>query len=650
MDNRRNAVFTKFSYNIENQANICKLCNTELKSSHPENLMRHLKRKHPQHFEEIDIKRKQKKAKTTDIQQSSLHSFISVSVKETINIKTSADTLINACVEMVTKNGRPLAAIEDSGFRKIIDPILNALKNKTTINRHNIVDEINKKAKILIEDIKLMVKDTIISLKVDSASRLDRSILGLNAQFIHNAKIIVKTLAMIELKEKHTSDYIVQQILNTLDKYDISSNNIYSFTSDNGANMVKAGNVLANFQCTANNLEPEVDDDYDNEDDLVDNYNENELLNNNNNYLTNELLDNIDIEIGHISDSGFVNSIRCAEHTLQLAIMDFLKIFESKRNILKKSAAVVKKLRNPSILALIKKENLNKPILHCVTRWDSTYKMLNRLLNLKDFCTNLHDSIPQLKLSSTDWISIQNLVNILEPAHEATASLQQQQISMSDFFQIWTKCKIKVQKMNTTSSKIFEKCLEDRSTVILESNPLISCMYLDPRYQMLLSNPQKAKAKLHILKIHEYINRNKNMAEKVNQSEHELNNIVCVSTSEEEDDDIEKLLKEKEKTLGPNFDKVADQINDNQKQIKHNIEAFDNIKRLPKTENPLLFWENRKNIDPDLYKIAKIVFAVPPTQVSVERAFSALKFIMADNRERLGEDVLENILLLKLNC
>ena len=54
-------------------------------------------------------------------------------------------------------------------------------------------------------------------------------------------------------------------------------------------------------------------------------------------------------------------------------------------------------------------------------------------------------------------------------------------------------------------------------------------------------------------------------------------------------------------------------------QMSEKIEALGRIKRLPKTENPLLFWENRKNIDPDLYQIPKIVFAVPPTQVSVER-------------------------------
>ncbi|KAH8234085.1 hypothetical protein KR038_001291, partial [Drosophila bunnanda] len=35
--------------------------------------------------------------------------------------------------------------------------------------------------------------------------------------------------------------------------------------------------------------------------------------------------------------------------------------------------------------------------------------------------------------------------------------------------------------------------------------------------------------------------------------------------------------------------------------------------------------------------------------VTIERAFSSLKLILADNRNRLNHDTLENILLVKLN-
>ncbi|XP_043867344.1 uncharacterized protein LOC122757843 [Drosophila mojavensis] len=65
--------------------------------------------------------------------------------------------------------------------------------------------------------------------------------------------------------------------------------------------------------------------------------------------------------------------------------------------------------------------------------------------------------------------------------------------------------------------------------------------------------------------------------------------------------------------------------------------------------NVLNFWRERKSTHPELYALSKVCFAIPPTQVTIERAFSSLKLVLADNRNRLNHDTLENILLVKLN-
>ncbi|KAI8120087.1 hypothetical protein CVS40_8584 [Lucilia cuprina] len=63
----------------------------------------------------------------------------------------------------------------------------------------------------------------------------------------------------------------------------------------------------------------------------------------------------------------------------------------------------------------------------------------------------------------------------------------------------------------------------------------------------------------------------------------------------------------------------------------------------------LNYWKQRRFTDPELYILSNIIFGVPPTQVSVERAFSSLKIILTDSRNRLSQENLENILLAKLN-
>jgi len=47
----------------------------------------------------------------------------------------------------------------------------------------------------------------MVSIKVDAITRLDRSFLGLNMQYIKNSKIVLRTLGLTELKEKHTGMY-----------------------------------------------------------------------------------------------------------------------------------------------------------------------------------------------------------------------------------------------------------------------------------------------------------------------------------------------------------------------------------------------------------------------------------------------------------
>lgn len=48
---------------------------------------------------------------------------------------------------------------------------------------------------------------------------------------------------------------------------------------------------------------------------------------------------------------------------------------------------------------LIKKEKLKTPVLNCLTRWNSTYDMLERLQYLKDFIQNMSVSDKTLKKS-----------------------------------------------------------------------------------------------------------------------------------------------------------------------------------------------------------------------------------------------------------
>ena len=60
-------------------------------------------------------------------------------------------------------------------------------------------------------------------------------------------------------------------------------------------------------------------------------------------------------------------------------------------------------------------------------------------------------------------------------------------------------------------------------------------------------------------------------------------------------------------------------------------------------------WEAIDSYPEGLQEACRVVSAMPLTQVSVERLFSALKIIRADTRTNMKEDLLQSILFLRVN-
>lgn len=50
------------------------------------------------------------------------------------------------------------------------------------------------------------IQNKLISLKIDAVTRLNRSFLGLNIQYITNECIQLRTIGLVELTESHTGD------------------------------------------------------------------------------------------------------------------------------------------------------------------------------------------------------------------------------------------------------------------------------------------------------------------------------------------------------------------------------------------------------------------------------------------------------------
>ena len=129
---------------------------------------------------------------------------------------------------------------------------------------------------------------------------------------------------------------------------------------------------------------------------------------------------------------GEWRSRHCFGHTLQLAINDGLKMSPGVQDMIKSAKAIVAFFHR-STKATEKLKELQvqlklpgyKIITDCPTRWNSTYYMLQRLLEQKAAITVMCSSAggPRASLTVSEWSMLEELVQILKPLEEATREL-----------------------------------------------------------------------------------------------------------------------------------------------------------------------------------------------------------------------------------
>ncbi|XP_049302865.1 uncharacterized protein LOC125775904 [Bactrocera dorsalis] len=227
-------------------------------------------------------------------------------------VEMSVNEVVNSCITLLTKQSVPLSHFDSEPFNTLTNPIFDGL-HIPKINSRNILHHLKDQCDNLKNNIRNLTKNKILCLKMDTATRHDRAILGVNVQIITSNKLEIFTLAMLELKQKHTAQYLTTKIENVLKSFNIDKAQVYAVTTDNGRNMVKAVELLSLHS-----------DDEESDSEIEDNYE--------------SIVCNVRFEN--------IISIKCAAHTLQLAVKDFLDNLNT--NVVNKSRNCVKYLRTPA--------------------------------------------------------------------------------------------------------------------------------------------------------------------------------------------------------------------------------------------------------------------------------------------------------------
>lgn len=156
-----------------------------------------------------------------------------------------------------------------------------------------------------------------------------------------------------------------------------------------------------------------------------------------------------------------VNIIRCGAHTLQLAVHDVLKSVDILPTIIK-CRELVKYLMTSNIKILLRAHNISKkPILDNSTRWNSTYAMLERLLEYKLFCNDADHiaNYPKLVVEENVWEFIEEFILVFKPVYICTKMMQEEQYPLSDFFKSWLELRFNIKKIPGQLARSLEEAL-----------------------------------------------------------------------------------------------------------------------------------------------------------------------------------------------
>lgn len=556
-----------------------------MKTNHAANLERHLMRIHAQEFGAVQLQ------KATSYPEPKFH--ISVP-QHSVNIKVDDKRLMEACVELVVVNGCPIDIVEYSGFRKLIDPVVKGIGGDFQLNVDSLKSSIASMANDVVQKIKTAVRNNLLSLKIDVVTGLYGSILTVNVQYVMNGKLHLNTLSIKELVHDQTF-FINDILLETLDVYNIDPNQIYSITFDSDSQMMDKSNCFSDRNTVEFNIPV----------------------------------------IQNVHFNGTILAHKCVAVTLQLAIDDA----HNDPNVI----CVLNEFRN-FIKTIMSSLNLEEHNLHNLcsdspSQWLTTYEMLEQFFEHSQEFLELAKSSSQFLISTVMWENLNFIYEGLKLLKHFSNVLKTDNLPMCDFFGLWLESKIRLEKLDNFYTNTLLKFMKERELIFMNNESFLASVYLDPRYQLLLSMEQKMQARIHLEQVWENVQATSSLVEKDIK---ECVNDFDMNTEMDVEDEIEKMLKMKEMERDMKQFVQTDKIN----QI---LLGFDGVTRIARKENILRYWACAKGNHPELYELVKIVYGIPASFVTLERTLSILKNIHYKSEDGLVDSNTENILLIKLN-
>lgn len=276
--------------------------------------------------------------------------------------------ITDCIVYMIATDCQPFSIVEDAGFKHLIKKLAPLYKIPC---RNTIKNDVLAKYDTLVEKFifKLATaKYCCITTDIWTETYQVRSFLGITIHFLDNITPFCGTLGVIQLEDRHTSEYIVENLKKILDQFKVDINKISAIITDGAANIAEASEMFLSK----------------------------------------------------------TQHIHCFAHVMNLVVQNsvdnspsVIEIITKVKNIVtwfKQSVIANDELRKITNLKLLQEIN---------TRWNSKYYMIERFLEIRNEINqilNNHISAPQA-ITALEAEILSEIKFILQPFENATKDL-----------------------------------------------------------------------------------------------------------------------------------------------------------------------------------------------------------------------------------
>lgn len=187
-------------------------------------------------------------------------------------------------------------------------------------------------------------------------------------------------------------------------------------------------------------------------------------------------------------------------------------------------------------------------------------------------------------------------------------------------------------------------CIKSREVEIMSNSVILAGWFLDKTVGLMLKDEEQIEQAKSVIRMI-YKKRNSLLEVVDEQEEEDSEQEIQIVDNTQSDNLLDNYLR----TLGSSSVKKIPQKIPKLSALELEIKKYEEMPAPAQRSNTFDWWLENSKIFPILSPIALDIVSAPVTEVTVERLFSHLKIILTKHRSMLKEDLLEDVLFLRLN-